>query len=168
MPSNNFESCGRVFFYQLIILMTLSLLPPCPDFERPNNLANNHSDPHVSHIFGKLSLCSFTWSYPGRTFLHTNFENKQRKPKMHFFAIFHVAPSQTSWLVYPEVHFSAFLLLAPTGALIVIVCYYISSSSTHFLRFWAFLPIYMFWFMLYEVLCCFMMFFDVLWCSVMF
>ena len=36
------------------------------------------------------------------------------------------------------------LLLAPTGALIVIVCYCISSSSrAHFLRFRAFLPIYL-------------------------
>ena len=34
-------------------------------------------------------------------------------------------------------------LLAPTGALIVIACYCISSSSRgHFLRFLAFLPIY--------------------------
>ena len=57
-------------------------------------------------------------------------------------------------------------LLAPTVALIVISSS--SSSSTHFLRFWAFLPIYMFWFMLYEVLLCSMMFYGVLWCSMMF
>ena len=50
------------------------------------------SDPHVSHIFGKLSPCSFTWSYPGKIFLHKIFEEKQKKQKMHFFAIFRVAP----------------------------------------------------------------------------
>ena len=60
-------------------------------------------------------------------------------------------------------------LLAPTGALIVIVCYCISG---HFLRFWAFLPIYIefhfeIW-MFYYVLWCSRVFFDVLWCSLMF
>ena len=46
----------------------------------------------VSYIFGKLSPCSFTWSYPGRIFLHKIFEEKRKKQKMHFFAIFRVAP----------------------------------------------------------------------------
>ena len=39
--------------------------------------------------------------------------------------------------------YSTVVLLAPTGALIVIVVYYTSGRQGHFLRFWAFLPIYL-------------------------
>ena len=59
-----------------------------------NNLANNHSDPHVSHIFGKLSPCSFTWSYPGRIFLHKIFEEKQKKQKIPIFAFLEGLPKK--------------------------------------------------------------------------
>ena len=44
------------------------------------------------YIFGKLSPCSFTWSYPGKIFLHKIFEQKRKKQKMYFFAIFRVPP----------------------------------------------------------------------------
>ena len=86
------ENCGRVFFlWHLVISMTDQFFRTHPSLTAYSSRSKPHT-PNKLHIFGKLWTWAFAWSYPGRIFLHKIFEEKRKKQKMHFFAIFRVAP----------------------------------------------------------------------------
>ena len=55
-----------------------------------DNYSFDHLHPYVTHIFGKLSPCSFWWYYPWKKFLHKNVEEGGLQQKTPFSIIFRV------------------------------------------------------------------------------
>ena len=104
----------------------------------PDAIFSNRFGPKQEHKMPyRIDICSLPSASQERTLQCTQISRNPNLDK--YISIF----GQINLAFWTNTFAIWTILLAPTGALIVIVCYCISSSSSrgHFLKFWAFLPI---------------------------